>query len=305
MIEEILPAEVASAEAFDDPPGAMLFPKEEAALGRSVEKRRREFTTARLCARRALAQLGQPEVAIPRGLHGEPQWPAGLVGSITHCAGYRAAAVAHATQVAALGIDAEPNDVLPKGVLEVIATAEERARLHALARADSRVRWDRLLFSAKEAIYKAWFPVTRRFLGFQDAIVVIDPVGARFSARLLVPGLVLAGRRLRDLPGRWLVRDGLVLTAIVLPAADKEASQGNLEFGMGRGSQIEDDAVCDARPLSVPGPHDDVDAIPQTLERSVCSPPMLARPPICVSRSDQPGRYAAFTCSGSVHNFGL
>jgi 4'-phosphopantetheinyl transferase EntD len=218
VIEEILPAGVASAEAFGDPTGAMLLPAEEAALGRSVDRRHREFTTARLCARRALAQLGQPPVAIPRGRHGEPLWPTGLVGSITHCAGYRAAAVAHASQMVALGIDAEPNDVLPPdGVLEVISTSKERARLCALASTDSRVCWDRLLFSGKEAVYKAWFPLTQRSLGFEDADMLIDPAGG-FSVRLLVPGRTVAGRPLRDLVGRWLVRDGMMLTAIVLPA---------------------------------------------------------------------------------------
>jgi 4'-phosphopantetheinyl transferase EntD len=219
VIEEILPAGVASAEAFHDPPGGMLFPAEEMALGRSVDKRRREFTTARLCARRALAQLGQPPAAVPRGPHGEPQWPAGLVGSITHCAGYRAAAVAHSAHTAALGIDAELNEVLPDGVLSMISTAEERSRLRGLPSVDPGVCWDRLLFSTKEAIYKVWFPLTGRFLSFEEADVHLDPAG-EFFARLLVPGPTMAGRPLRDLVGRWLLRDGFVLTAIVLPRGE-------------------------------------------------------------------------------------
>jgi 4'-phosphopantetheinyl transferase EntD len=226
VIEEILPDSVASAEAFDDPPGVILFPEEEMALGGSVEKRRREFATARLCARRALAQLGQPPEAVPHGPRGEPQWPAGVVGSITHCAGYRAAAVAHASQVAALGIDAEPNRALPDEVLRAISTAEERARLRELASADSKVCWDRLLFSAKEAAYKAWFPLAGRLLGFEDANVVINPVEARFFARLLVPEPMLAAGRLRNLTGRWLARRGLVLTAIALLTVDGWGSGG-------------------------------------------------------------------------------
>ncbi|HEY6480768.1 MAG TPA: 4'-phosphopantetheinyl transferase, partial [Streptosporangiaceae bacterium] len=113
MIEEILPPSVAAAEEFGDRPDAVLFPEEEAVIGRAIEKRRREFTTARACARAALARLGQPPVAILPGERGAPGWPPGIVGSITHCAGYRAAAVARVSQVLAIGLDAEPDLPLP------------------------------------------------------------------------------------------------------------------------------------------------------------------------------------------------
>ncbi|MGH3274922.1 MAG: 4'-phosphopantetheinyl transferase family protein, partial [Streptosporangiaceae bacterium] len=109
MIEEILSPAVAAAEAFEDLAGTMLFPEEQAVMARAVEKRRREFTTARACARTALARLGQPPVAIVPGDRGEPRWPPGIVGSITHCAGYRAAAVGRAAEVLAIGLDAEPD----------------------------------------------------------------------------------------------------------------------------------------------------------------------------------------------------
>ena len=97
MIEKILPAGVASAEVFADLPDAVLFPQEASALATAVEKRRREFATGRACARRALDDLGIAPSAILPGERGAPQWPPGIVGSITHCAGYRAAAVALAT----------------------------------------------------------------------------------------------------------------------------------------------------------------------------------------------------------------
>ena len=67
MIEKILPDAVASSEAFDDPPDAVLFPEEEALISRAVEKRRREFRTVRHCARRALGELGLPPVAVLSG----------------------------------------------------------------------------------------------------------------------------------------------------------------------------------------------------------------------------------------------
>ncbi len=80
------------------------------------------------------------------------------------------------------------------------------------------MRWDRLLFSAKESVYKAWFPLAGRWLGFEDAIVAVDRGFGSFSARLLVPGPVLGGRELTGFSGRWLVREGLILTAIAQPA---------------------------------------------------------------------------------------
>jgi 4'-phosphopantetheinyl transferase EntD len=78
------------------------------------------------------------------------------------------------------------------------------------------VHWDRLLFSAKESVYKAWFPLTRRWLNFTEAAVTPHPDGT-FTARLLVPGPVVDGHPVDGFDGRWLTRDGLVLTAIVLP----------------------------------------------------------------------------------------
>jgi 4'-phosphopantetheinyl transferase EntD len=95
VIEKILPDVVACSEAFDDSPDAVLFPKEQAVITWAVEKRRREFRTVRLCARRALRELNLAPVAVLSGEHREPLWPPGVVGSMTHCTGYRAAAVAH------------------------------------------------------------------------------------------------------------------------------------------------------------------------------------------------------------------
>jgi 4'-phosphopantetheinyl transferase EntD len=213
VIEEILLPAVAAAEAFEDPPEVMLFPEEQALIGRAVERRRREFATARACARAALARLGQPPVAIGAGERGAPAWPPGIVGSITHCAGYRAAAVGRAAEVLTVGLDAEPDQPLPDGVLGAISLAAERDRLGDLAQSAPGPNWDRMLFCAKESVYKAWFPLTGRWLGFEQADITLDPAGA-FTARLLVPGPEVDGRALTAFDGRWLARGGLILTAI-------------------------------------------------------------------------------------------
>lgn len=218
MIEKILPALVASAEAFKDPPNAMLFPEEESMVARAVEKRRREFATARTCARGALAFLGVRPTPILLGERGAPQWPPGIVGSITHCAGYRAAAVARTRDIVTIGVDAEPDDVLPDGILDAVSLAAERARLAELAASLPGTRWDRLLFCAKEAVYKAWFPLARRWLGFEDADITINGVDGTFSARLLVPSPMVSGFPLTGFAGRWLASGGLLVAAIAVPA---------------------------------------------------------------------------------------
>jgi len=213
VIDEILPAAVASAETFTDPPHAALLPQEAAIVERASDKRRREFTAGRECARIALGKLGVVPVPILIGERGAPQWPPGIVGSITHCDGYRAAAAAHADDVAAIGLDAEPADPLPRGVLDVISLPAERARLAALAGEWPAVCWDRLLFSAKESVYKAWFPLTGRWLGFEDADVTITPAGT-FTARVLAEPQPPCTA---SFAGRWLASGGLILTAIAVP----------------------------------------------------------------------------------------
>ncbi|MFI9031024.1 4'-phosphopantetheinyl transferase [Streptomyces sp. NPDC053560] len=220
MIEEILPAEVVTAAAYDDEvrTGDCLFEEERAVIARAVAVRQREFTTVRHLARRALAGLGHPAVPILPNRRGAPQWPEGIVGSMTHCAGYRAAAVSRTEVSAAVSIDAEPNGPLPEGVLDTVTLPSERARLAVLSDCRPDVHWDRMSFSAKEAVFKAWYPLTRRELDFDEAEIVFAPEDGSFTARLLVAGPLVGDRRVSVFPGRWHVDRGLLATAVHLPA---------------------------------------------------------------------------------------
>ncbi|MFD1149995.1 4'-phosphopantetheinyl transferase family protein [Saccharothrix hoggarensis] len=218
MITDLLAPPVSAVDFFGDPDGVVLFPEEEEHVARAVDKRRREFATGRHCARTALAGLGFPPVPVPPGSQREPTWPDGVVGSITHCKGYRAAAVGRTADVRTIGIDAEPNEPTPKGVLEAVALPGELARMAELRAASDKVAWDRLLFSAKETVYKAWFPLARKWLGFEDAEVTINPDDGTFSARILVEAPVVDGFAVDGFTGRWLAREGFVVTAIAVPA---------------------------------------------------------------------------------------
>ncbi|WP_420122466.1 4'-phosphopantetheinyl transferase family protein [Nakamurella sp.] len=216
----LLPPAVAVAQCRgDEPPGGDvgLYPGEQAAVATAVPARRREFTVARACARQALRRLGAPAGAIPPGRAGEPLWPAGVVGSITHCPGFAAAAVAPRSQLRTLGIDAEPHEPLPDEVLALTASAAEIAHLDTLVAADRRVHWGRLLFCTKEALYKAWYPVQQQWLGFEDADVRLSPDGS-FRVRLLLPPAATGPFARCD--GRWALDGDLLIAAVSLPAAE-------------------------------------------------------------------------------------
>lgn len=180
---------------------------EQTLVSRSVDLRKSEFGDARWCAHQALSQLGADARApILRGERGMPLWPEGFTGSMTHTEGLRAAVVAPTSAVRSLGIDAEPALALPGGVLGAIARTGELPQLDQL-RAGGVDCPDRLLFSAKEAAYKAWFPLTRRWLGFEQAEVDLRADGT-FVAYLLVRPTPVP-----FISGRWQITDGFIITA--------------------------------------------------------------------------------------------
>lgn len=214
MIAAVVPSGTAAVEARDDMRDAFLLPEEAAALGHVAEVRRREFTLARSCGRRALTRLGFAPVPVLRGADREPIWPAGIVGSITHCRGYCAAALAPAARLVTIGIDAEVHAALPRGILQMVSVDEERDWIRSAP--DDGICWDRLLFSAKESVFKAWFPMTRRWLGFEDAAVTVDPDAGTFHARLLVPAPLVGGAIVSGFDGRYAIEDGHIVTAVVV-----------------------------------------------------------------------------------------
>lgn len=213
LIAPLLPSAVRVSETMDERSDP-LFPEEEAAIERATPARRAEFRTARACAHDALAALGVPPAPVGRGPRGEPIWPDGVVGSITHCRGYRAAAVARRTDVASIGLDAEPDGPLPHGVLSQVASSREAERLARLPR-DCRVDGGRLLFSIKEAVYKAWSPLTGCWLDFEQVDVSIEATGQFLAS--LDSGAARAREGARsELTGRWVATHGLILTAAVI-----------------------------------------------------------------------------------------
>jgi 4'-phosphopantetheinyl transferase EntD len=224
LLAGLLPAGVAVVESFGDMPEADLLPEEAAAVAGAGERRRREFAAVRGCARAALAALDVPPVAVPPDVGAAPAWarraplwPNGVTGSMTHCDGYRAAVVARREVLAAVGVDAEPHGRLPGGVRNRVTLGEERAMLAGLAAERDDIAWDRVLFSAKESVFKAWFPLAQRWLGFEECRVELGVDGS-VRAALLVPGPVVDGVRIGVFDGRWRALGTHVATAIAVPA---------------------------------------------------------------------------------------
>ena len=142
-----------------------LLPEETTAFSGSVAKVRRASAAARTVARQLLTQLGHPACALPKSPSGAPIWPAGVVGSMTHDARVAMAAVGRSHDFAAIGIDVEPAELLPPDLLDIVATPQERLRL------GDDPYGGRLLFVAKEAVYKAVYPLDQTFLEHHDVQV--------------------------------------------------------------------------------------------------------------------------------------
>lgn len=152
-----------------------LLPVEVPAFAASVMSVRRASGAARIVARQLLTQVGYPGWALLKTGSGAPNWPAGIVGSMSHDARLAVAAVAMRSDFGALGIDVEPAEALPPELLDTVATPRERA---AIAHDPYR---GRLLFAAKEAVYKAVYPLDRTFLDHHD--VEVDLMRQRATVR--------------------------------------------------------------------------------------------------------------------------
>ncbi|MCZ0994010.1 4'-phosphopantetheinyl transferase superfamily protein [Streptomyces noursei] len=217
LIEHVLPPHAVGEDALGDPPATApngLFPIEEREIAHAGEKRRREFTTARQCAHRALTRLGLPPTPVPPGPTGAPPGP-------RHHRQHHPLRRLPRRRRGPLGRPPPPGHrrrtprPLPATVRAGITTPTERTHLQDLATTHPDIPWDRLLFSAKESVYKTCAPLAPRPLQFDDAEITFTPTTGTFIARLLLPWP--ADVPAPVLPGRWHASHGILLTATTFP----------------------------------------------------------------------------------------
>lgn len=152
-----------------------LLNTEIASMSSSVVAARRASGAARIVARTLLAQLGHARAALPKSASGAPVWPAGITGSLAHDDQVAVAAVGRQRDVGAVGIDVEPALALPSETLDLVATRRERQDMNGDALGG------RLLFAAKEAVYKAVHPLDGVFLEFHD--IEVDRAAGKARTR--------------------------------------------------------------------------------------------------------------------------
>ena len=203
-------------EHLSDSTDFLLHPEEEkisASFGSS--KRRSEFSLGRYCAHRALSKFELESVPILRNTENrEPYWPESVRGSITHSEGFAAAAVGLTKDVSGIGIDLESlSRRVDFNIRRHVCVEKEREFLETLP-AEQANRYLRIIFSAKESIFKCFFPISQTYLSFQDAAIIIDENNSEFSFVLskACSGITSAGFQHS---GRFSIKDDLLLTSIL------------------------------------------------------------------------------------------
>lgn len=175
------------------------------------QNRKTEFIAGRFCAHEAMELANIPSGHIRIGEKGEPIWPSDIVGSITHSHGYAAAAVARKADVLSLGLDAEIDEPLSSKVLRRISNDQEQGWAETVGGVLIQ-HPGKVLFSAKEATYKAWYPITHEWLGFREAFIDFHDQENTFTVHIRKNGPI------REMHGKYVIRKGVIVTAIEVPS---------------------------------------------------------------------------------------
>ncbi|EGO65802.1 4'-phosphopantetheinyl transferase [Acetonema longum DSM 6540] len=164
---------------------AALYPEEMALLSaKAVKKRRIEFCIGRIAAHSALRDINIDAAAVLKGPQHEPVWPGGVAGAISHSDGLALAAVAPKERAAGIGIDIEIIDAnVSRDIVKEVCTPGETAWVKQ--RDNREIERLFMVFSAKESIFKAFFPIEHIFLDYQDAELVWQENTGNFGGKLL------------------------------------------------------------------------------------------------------------------------
>ncbi len=199
------------------PPVFPLLPEEEEFLvGLNSAKRQSEFSLGRRCAHQALAKFKLESEPILRNTDtNEPCWPKDVLGSITHSGKYAAAAVGMVGDISGIGIDLEClSRVVDFNISRHVCVEKELEWLKSLTPDQANLGL-RIIFSAKESIFKCLFPISKTYLYFKDATVTVDEANTEFTFTLSkeCSGITEVGFQHS---GKFSIVKKMLLTAIYL-----------------------------------------------------------------------------------------
>lgn len=228
ICDALLPAPIIHCGGAIEQHQAELHPEEAVYVQNSVKRRVREFTAGRTCARRALDRLGIEDTPIRMGARRQPLWPAGVVGSISHGAGYCIAAVCTRNHFASLGVDIEAATPLSSSLLNLVCTPLEREWCESQGSGFAGLL-AKFHFSAKEAVFKCLYPVFGEELEFTDVHLQMALHEERFTAQ--VSGISLGADSDLVLRGRFACTADVVLTVVTLQDRDFDRLPFGFRFG--------------------------------------------------------------------------
>lgn len=188
-------------------------------LANAHPKRRADYVAGRLCAAAALCRMGRAAVVIGRQPNGAPCWPAGATGSIAHSDGRAVAIAASAQRYGSLGIDVERivSDSQAHTLAPLILTSDERDRFSGHATAAKLT----VVFSLKEALFKALHPLTQTMFFHEDAEVLsLQPDGLA-TLRLLTQ-LSPDWPSGKIIEAHWQCRSTAVFSLVAVRLAERE-----------------------------------------------------------------------------------
>lgn len=215
LIDSLFSQDVVTEQA--DPtlaPRACYF-EEKMCVKRAQTKRRQEFATGRLCARRALSRLGIRDFPLLVGIDGEPVWPKDVAGSISHAEGYCGVVVARKDKIESLGFDVEATGRLSSDCWRLICTYRELSWIDSLS-FDNAQKNATVIFSAKECLYKCQHAISKQWLDFKDVMITVNHDAGEFEATFLID-VGTFFKKGTSVRGKYFFCRGYVFTGISIP----------------------------------------------------------------------------------------
>lgn len=187
-------------------------------LAKAIAKRKAEFRAGRHAAALCMQHLGIEPKGIGRAAKGNPIWPAGVTGCITHSKGRVAVWMEVGDHTLGLDLEHLPSANAVKAIKEVTLTQSELDWVGALSEEEAR-RASVAIFSAKETLFKALYPRVNAYFGFLAACA--DPFEPKADSIKLHLEDTLSPEFRRGDSFEISLRtfEGFVLTRLSVPAA--------------------------------------------------------------------------------------